>query len=157
MVGTSIVSGSLKRARGNFRFGRSEGEQAVHPLAKLSKRLRLNTFFSFFLLSFGFASQAALQFDVFLGYDGVVPEATWFPVVCEIKNDGPSFKGLIELTGAGYNQGQMQRAEVELPTGTLKRLTIPVFSTTSRSNASWDVRLLDARGKVRGEQNGLGA
>ncbi len=102
-------------------------------------------------------STAALQFDVFLGYDGVIPEATWFPVVCEIKNDGPSFNGVIELNGGSLNQGQVQKVEVELPTGTLKRLVIPVFSATRGFNTSWDVRLLDERGKVRSEQPGLRA
>jgi hypothetical protein len=48
---------------------------------------------------------AALQFDVFLGYDGTVREASWFPIVCEIKNDGPSFTGVIEVTPAGYSKG----------------------------------------------------
>jgi len=103
------------------------------------------------------ASSAALQFDVFLGYDGVIPEATWFPVVCEIKNDGPSFNGVIELNGGSFNQGQVQKVEVELPTGTLKRLVLPVFSATRVFNSSWDVRLLDERGKVRSEQPGLRA
>jgi hypothetical protein len=100
-------------------------------------------------------AQAALQFDVFLGYDGLVPEATWFPIVCEIKNDGPSFNGVVEVTPGTYNQGQTRQAIVELPTGTLKRLVIPVFSTTARGFSSWDVRLLDERGKVRSEQSGL--
>src|SRR5258706_15063120 len=67
-------------------------------------------------------SSRMLQFDVFLGYDGIVPEASWFPVVCEIKNEGPPFKALVELSAGNYNQGQMRRVEVELPTGTLKRL-----------------------------------
>jgi len=40
---------------------------------------------------------ANLQFDVFLGYDGIVPEASWFPVICEIKNDGPGFTATIEI------------------------------------------------------------
>ncbi len=97
---------------------------------------------------------ANLQFDVFLGYDGIVPEASWFPVVCEVKNDGPSFVGTVEVMPGNYNQGQTRRAVVELPTGTLKRFVIPVFSTT-RGFASWDVRLVDERGKVRGEQSGL--
>src|SRR5438874_11846260 len=61
-----------------------------------------------------FTSQAALQFDVFIGYDGIVPEATWFPMVCEVKNDGPSFTGLVELTSG--DQAQTRRALVELPT-----------------------------------------
>ena len=42
-------------------------------------------------------ARAALQFDVFLGYDGTVREASWFPIVCEIKNDGPPFAGVIGL------------------------------------------------------------
>src|SRR2546422_397030 len=106
--------------------------------------------FSVLLLCGGVTlSRAALQFDVFLGYDGVVPEATWFPVICEIKNDGPSFNGVIEQNGGSFNQGQVHKVEVELPTGTLKRLLLPVFSTTRGFNTSWDVRLLDERGKLR--------
>src|SRR5215472_12843868 len=99
-------------------------------------------------------ARAVLQFDVFLGYDGVVPEASWFPVVCEIKNDGPAFTGTVEINGGNYNPGQTWREVVELPTGTLKRIYIPVFCT-SRNSGSWDARLLDERGKVRGEQPGL--
>jgi hypothetical protein len=45
---------------------------------------------------------------------------------------------------------------VELPTGTLKRFVLPVFSS-GRGYSSWDVRLLDERGKVRSEQLGLRA
>jgi hypothetical protein len=102
------------------------------------------------------SAQAALQFDVFLGYDGILPEASWFPVVCEVKNDGPSFNGTVELVAGGYNQGQTIRLGLELPTGTLKRFTLPVFSAT-RGYSTWDIRLLDERGKVRAEQQGLRA
>jgi hypothetical protein len=108
----------------------------------------------FWLWAFLVPVRAAIQFDVFLGYDGIVPEASWFPVVCEIKNDGPGFNGTIEVSPANYNQGQVRRAAVELPTGTLKRVSIPVFSTT-RGYSTWDVRLLDERGKVRAEQAGV--
>src|SRR5512133_1427250 len=107
-----------------------------------------------FLAATASTSFAAIQFDVFLGYDGVVPEASWFPVVCEIKNDGPSFKGTVELAGSSYNQGQTLRTEIELPTGTLKRLVLPVFSST-RGFSAWDLRLMDERGKVRAEQNSV--
>lgn len=96
-------------------------------------------------------ARAVLQFDVFLGYDGVVPEASWFPVVCEIKNDGPGFVGIVEISSGRFNESQTRRLVVELPTGTLKRIDIPVFST-ARYQSSWDVRLLDERGKVRAEQ-----
>src|SRR2546423_6747247 len=43
-----------------------------------------------FLISF-LSANAAVRFDVFLGYDGILPEASWFPVGFEIQNDGPSF------------------------------------------------------------------
>jgi hypothetical protein len=99
-------------------------------------------------------SQAALQFDVFLGYDGIVPQASWFPVVCEIKNDGPSFVGTVEVDAGKFNQDQTRQAVVELPTGTLKRFVLPVFAST-RTFGTWDVRLLDERGKVRAEQIGV--
>src|SRR5881394_609419 len=73
------------------------------------------------LAFFTFRSNAAVRFDVFLGYDGVVPEASWFPITCEINNDGPSFKGIVEIT-PDYGGGQTRREVVELPTGTLKRI-----------------------------------
>ena len=100
--------------------------------------------------------RADLQFDVFLGYDGIVPQASWFPVVCEIKNDGPPFVGTVELDGGRFDQDQTRRAVVELPTGTLKRFVVPMFSA-SGSLGNWDARLLDERGKVRAEQKGLQA
>ncbi len=99
------------------------------------------------------AARADLQFDVFLGYDGMVPEATWFPLVCEIKNDGPPFNGVVEV-GGQLSDGQSLRVPVELPTGTLKRLVIPLFSAARGFN-SWDVRLFDERGRMRGEQDQL--
>jgi len=107
------------------------------------------------LLFFCNSARAVLQFDVFLGYDGFVPEACWFPIVCEVKNDGPPFTGTVEVKG-GYNQEQTLLMTVELPTGTLKRFVLPVFSS-GRGYASWDVRLLDERGKARSEQLGLRA
>jgi len=84
-----------------------------------------------FVANLAFNTWAALQFDVFPGYDGVVPEAAWFPIMCEIKNDGPAFNGVIELNGGSFNQSQAHKVEVELPTGTLKRVLIPVFSTAN--------------------------
>ncbi len=100
-------------------------------------------------------ARGALQFDVFLGYDGIVPEASWFPIVCEIKNDGPSFTGTVELKRTD-DTDQTTLTTVELPSGTLKRLVLPVFPA-GRGSGSWDVRLLDERGKPRAEQLGLRA
>jgi hypothetical protein len=68
-----------------------------------------------------------------------------------VKNDGPSFTGVVEVDSDAGNSGQTRKMVVELPTGTLKRFTIPVIST-ARNYQKWDVRLLDDRGKVRAEQ-----
>ena len=102
----------------------------------------------------GTASQAAgLRCDVFVGYNGLVPDEGWYPITCELQNDGPGFNGLIEISAAQIGRGQIRRVKVDLPTGTLKRVVIPVFTASS----TWDVRLLDERGKVRFEQTGLTA
>lgn len=125
--------------------------------ARAGGRARQSSLKRFGLLLFALFSavvhqgQAAIQFDVFLGYDGFLGEANWFPVVCEIKNDGPSFNGIVEVDHSRVSQGQKYQLLVELPTGTLKRVVIPVFSAT-RGFTSWDVRLLDDRGKTRAEQ-----
>jgi hypothetical protein len=109
------------------------------------------------LLSFGATrARAELRFDVFLGYDGTIREASWFPITCEIFNDGPSFTGVIEINPASFGSGQAQRFPIELPTGTLKRVVIPTFAP-SRHQTPWDVQLLDNRGKVRAEALGLRA
>jgi hypothetical protein len=112
----------------------------------------------FLLCGLAPAALAEIQFDVFLGYGdlgggGIIPEAAWFPVVCEVKNDGPTFVGVIEVSGS-YNQNQTRRIVVELPTGTLKRFSLPVFSAT-RYQGSWDVRLLDEHGVVHAEHANL--
>jgi hypothetical protein len=100
------------------------------------------------------SARAELQFDVFFGYNDMVPEAAWFPIVCEIKNDGPTFKGRIEVTGGNLEQGEPRNMLVELPTGTLKRVVMMEFSTT-RGYADWNVRLLDERGRKRDEKLNL--
>lgn len=126
---------------------------SLHQVAPSCTKLHQKIYIWLVILTcaFAFSARAALQFDVFLGYDGVVPNATWIPVVCEVKNDGPSFTGVVEVDSDAGSSGQKRRMVVELPTGTLKRFTIPVISTT-RNYQRWDVRLLDERGKVRAEQ-----
>jgi hypothetical protein len=94
----------------------------------------------------------AVRFDVFVGYDSQIPEASWFPITFEVANDGPSFNAVVEVTPGQFNQGQERRMAVELPTGTTKRFVIPVFSSSHiYSMGSWDARLLDERGRVRAE------
>ncbi|MEO7300234.1 MAG: hypothetical protein ABI042_16845 [Verrucomicrobiota bacterium] len=96
------------------------------------------------------SGKCALQFDVFPGYDGVVPEAGWFPVVCEVRNDGPSFTAFFEITSGQFNGGQVRRVPLELPTNTRKRVVVPVFSSSRYGN--WNFRLIDDRDKIRAEQ-----
>src|SRR5215216_5188613 len=93
--------------------------------ANRGRSLRMLLLFGFLFALVVLPARAALQFDVFIGYDGIVREASWFPVMCEIKNDGPPIKGVIEIAPGNYNKGQTYQLAVELPTGTLKRVTIP--------------------------------
>lgn len=97
------------------------------------------------------SARAELQFDVFLGYDNTVREASWFPVVCEIRNDGAPFAGMVEVLPGDYARGQIHQLPVELPTGTLKRVTLPAFAP-GRFPSVWTVRLLDQQGRVRAEK-----
>ena len=98
--------------------------------------------------------RAALQFDVFIGYDSTVHEAGWFPVACEVFNDGPSFNAVFELSNEAVGRGQVRRYSVELPTNTRKRFAIPVFASAGRYTR-WSARLLDERGRVHAEQLNL--
>ncbi|MHB1309239.1 MAG: hypothetical protein ACYC23_19345 [Limisphaerales bacterium] len=104
--------------------------------------------------------RAAIQFDVFVGYgsgggnEGVVREANWFPVACEVLNDGPGFDAVFELRSEQLGGGQTRRLAIELPTNTRKRFVMPVFGGSSRY-ASWQARLVDEKGKTRAERTDL--
>jgi hypothetical protein len=127
-------------------------EQVGHWWPRFSRRILSLILLG--LVTSLFPARAAVRFDVFLGYDGILPEGSWFPVVCEVLNDGPSFNAVFEFAPGQYSQGQSRAMVVELPTGTLKRFSVPVFSS-SRSVYSWDARLLDEKGRVRAENLGI--
>jgi hypothetical protein len=103
------------------------------------------------------SAHAAIQFDVFAGYDSIVREAAWFPIACEIHNDGPPFKAHIEITSGGFGSDQIRRIPLELPTNTRKRIVIPMFASSVRYGPQWDARLIDENGKVRAERLGIQA
>ncbi len=109
--------------------------------------------FSSLICLWGATARAELQFDVFIGYDGIVREANWFPVVCEVDNDGPSFTGTFEFSSGQFGAGQTRRLVTELPTNTRKRFVIPVYSAGRYS--MWHARLLNERGKVIKELTNL--
>jgi hypothetical protein len=106
-------------------------------------------------LGLAFQVSATIQFDVFVGYDGVTREASWFPVAIEVHNDGPSFNGIIELSSSQFGGEPDRRIPVELPTNTRKRLVVPMFSSGGRNAGQWDARLLDSGRKIRAERQGL--
>lgn len=92
-----------------------------------------------------------LQFDVFIGYDSAVSSQCWAPITFEIKNDGPSINGTLELyEGAGEGRGTVRRLSIELPTGTLKRVSLPVF--VNGTYPVWSARLFDAKRRVVAEK-----
>jgi len=99
----------------------------------------------------GFSADAVDRFDVFLGYDSCVREMSWFPVVCEVENRGPEFAGFIEVSGGAFSSSTTRRVPIELPTGTTKRLTVPVFQESGH-NMGWTVRLRDEKDRVKAEQ-----
>src|SRR3954469_18686647 len=96
-------------------------------------------------------AKANVRFDVFVGYDGLVPNCSWFPITCELQNDGPGFTADIEISSDQISGGNSRRVRVELPTGTQKRIFIPVFATQSRF---WSAQLVQGR-KVIAEQGML--
>jgi hypothetical protein len=100
-------------------------------------------------------AQAATEprFDVFVGYNNILPDQGWFPITCEVQNDGPSFDAVIEVSTEQVGRSQTRRMKLDLPTGTLKRVVIPVFTAAN----VWKVRLLDGRGRVRAERTTLPA
>lgn len=93
------------------------------------------------------------QFDVFVGFDGVVTEANWFPVVCEVRNEGPTFNATFEFHDTGG--GLTRQLAIELPTGTLKRFSFPMF-TAMRYGSQYTAVLRNERGQAVAELPNLG-
>jgi len=104
----------------------------------------------FLVVSLAGPVDAAVRFDLFVGYDGVVPQGSWFPMGFEVQNDGPAFTALVEVAPGQFNSSQTRTMTVELPTGTTKRFVIPTFAGVTY-NPTWNARLLDERGRVRAE------
>jgi len=102
-----------------------------------------------------FSARAELQFDVFLGFDGIVPEANWFPVVANSRTTGRRSRAssrfppacTIKVRPAGCCGIAHRNHEA---------IGGPRFSSTRYVN-NWEARLLDERGKVRAQQINLQA
>ena len=127
-------------------------EQVKSPSLCYGRSLFLSLAVALFLVALPGLQAAGLRFDVFPGYDNLVPDQGWFPITCEIQNDGPGFTGIVEVSAQSIGRNQNRRLRVDLPTGTLKRVVIPVFTAAN----VWDVRLLDERtDKIRAENASL--
>jgi hypothetical protein len=94
------------------------------------------------------------QFDVFTGFDGIIPESDWFPVVCEVKNTGPSFNATFEFYDNGVGGGLVRQLTVELPTGTLKRFSFPMY-TSFRTGGQYAAVLRDEKGRAMAQTGSI--
>ncbi len=124
--------------------------------ANLRAAARRALFLVLLLLLLGATSvstKAAVRFDMFVGYDGLVPQGGWLPVTFEVQNDDDTFFGTVEVTPGQMSSGQERTMRVELPQGTTKRFTIPVFSSVSW-NPTWSARLYDERRRLRAQAEG---
>lgn len=105
-------------------------------------------------LLFGSPARAEVRFDVFVGIDDRIREGHWFPIAFEIENKGPSFVGTVVFGPDGRIGSQQRSFTVELPSGTLKRVVLPAFSSEARYSR-WEARLLDERGTEVAERNAI--
>jgi hypothetical protein len=123
------------------------------PTYRRSRLWALSGVFIITLLYLPLFSNGAVRFDMFVGYDGIVPQGSWFPITFEVHNDGPSFNAELEISPGQFNSSQTRTMVIELPTGTTKRFVMPAF-TAGNYNPGWNARLLDGAGKVRAETAG---
>ena len=123
-----------------------------HARQSVKAKVLLWVFAAWLAAGFGTETRAELQFDVFPGYDNIVREAGWFPIACEIFNDGPSFNGVVEISSGNMRSDQVRRIPIELPTNTRKRFSIPMFANGGRF-FQWNARLVDENGKLRAERS----
>lgn len=98
-------------------------------------------------------SRDNLKFEVSVGFGGVVPEADWFPVVCEVRNEGPSFNAIFEFQD-GAGGGLTRQLVIELPTGTPKRFSFPMFAG-NRFGGQYSATLRDEKGQVVAQVSNL--
>jgi hypothetical protein len=113
------------------------------PLSRISALLIV----SWLAVLAAMPARAAIRFDMFVGYDGVVPQGSWFPIAFEVFNDGDPFIAELEVTPNNYNSGQTRSMIVELPRGTTKRFILPVHNSSSY-NPYWTARLRNERGRT---------
>src|SRR5438093_109042 len=144
---TGVQTGALPTPR-------KRGAPGQSPRVSACPRSRIHAFVlvSWLVLLAAAPAGAAIRFDMFVGYDGVVPQGSWFPIAFEVFNDGDPFVAEIEVTPNNFNSGQTRSMVVELPRGTTKRFILPIYNSSSY-NPYWTARLRNERGRTVHEVN----
>lgn len=116
-------------------------------------RLALRLWWCAILLAGFFELQAAPRLDVFPGYSsaGYARLGSHYPLVLELQGDGPTINGYLEISVG--NSGNPIRMPMELPSGTTKRVFLPLFAASPNSTLI-DVRLINESGKAVLERKG---
>jgi hypothetical protein len=87
--------------------------------------------------------------DVSVGFDGVVMNQSWAPVLVELFNDGPPVEGVIKVRASPKSRGIEYAKPVTLPTNSRKRLWL--YPHVGNYDSSYEVRLISASGRVMSE------
>ena len=89
----------------------------------------------------GAQEQSPFTLDVRAGYEGVYRIGDWFPVIVEVGNSGPDISAALEWSFPGQLDEQVFRQQVDLPSGSRKRVSMNVFAGGFARNGQ--IRLLE--------------
>ncbi len=81
-----------------------------------------------------------VHLNVQLGYHGIVRVGTWFPVRIDVRNAGPSLRGVLAIEPEVAREDLSRTVVLELPQGTRKRLETVAFSHATYQRR-WEIRL----------------
>ncbi|MEM9775918.1 MAG: hypothetical protein AAF902_15180 [Chloroflexota bacterium] len=84
--------------------------------------------FLFFPTQIGHAQleREGLSMEIRAGFDGIVQEASWFPVVITLENNGAPIEGQVEATFGGAQT--VWKTDVSLPTQSRKQINMTVYA-----------------------------
>ncbi|MEM8861256.1 MAG: hypothetical protein AAGD96_23260 [Chloroflexota bacterium] len=82
--------------------------------------------------------------DITVGFDGIIEQNSWFPVLITLANDGAPVEGELVVTFEGPSTEW--RSEVSLPTQSRKQIELTIFS--SNDFRPLEVNLTDDSGNI---------
>jgi hypothetical protein len=83
---------------------------------------------------------SGVDLDVQLGYHGIARVGTWFPVRIDVRNAGPSLRGVLAIEPEVSLEALSRTVVLELPQGTRKRLETVAFCHATYQRR-WEIRL----------------